>query len=243
MEQYGNMTSDQVVEAQRQPRYSWLKFAALATILVALNITVIFQLGGQTAHARGLTDGRAEKVRRGATIFLSSCSQCHGDDGAGTDQVLGLHDQEFLSSVSDEFLRDVIAGGSPLTDMSLWSREEHRPLTFRQIDDVVAFIRNWEKPEINVGRTWTANGLLADSAAGGEETFIWICAGCHGDDGTVPTGMQDIVINSPIRLRELTEADIREQILSGGEEMPGLANVLSPAEVEGLIVFINTWPQ
>ncbi len=44
-------------------------------------------------------------------------------------------------------------------------------------------------------------------------------------------------------MRPLTEADLRSRIEFGGEEMPGLGSLLSPAEVDGLIKLMATWPQ
>lgn len=127
--------------------------------------------------------------------------------------------------------------------MPAWGQGEGGPMTLQEIDQVVVFFRNWEKPVVEVGRTLTASGLPADSIAGGQETFIWFCAECHGDDGELPAGTKDIVANSPERLLELTEPDIRGQILEGGDEMPGLATLLSPAEVDGLLKLIDSWPR
>jgi len=216
-------------------------FAMLTFVLIALNIAAVFQLSEQGRVERAAASLQEEQVRRGAATFVANCAQCHGDDGEGSEVAPRLNDVEFLSPVSDDFLRHTIAEGRPRTIMPAWGQDEGGPLTYQEIDQVVAFIRNWEEPVVEVGRTLTASGLQADTVAGGQETFVWFCSECHGDDGTVPAGSQDIVANSPERLNQLTEADLRKQILNGGDEMPGLGALLSPAEVEGLIKFIDTW--
>lgn len=223
--------------------YPWTIFAALTFVLVAVNIAGIFQLSERARVEGAAAAARDQQVRRGAGIFSSQCSRCHGGDGKGTDLAPSLNNKALLASVGDDFLRHTIAEGRPRTLMPAWAQDFGGPLTAQEIDQVVAFVRNWEKPAPTVGRTTTVGGLLADSVEGGHETFVWFCSGCHGDDGTVPAGTQDIVANLPERLRPLSEADLRNRIINGGTEMPGVAGLLSPAEVDGLIKFINSWPR
>lgn len=236
-------TENQVAENKGQSRYQWVMFAALVFVLLSLNVAAVFRLSEQARVERDAASLQEKDVRRGAAIYVVNCAQCHGDTGEGTNKAPILNDREFLSTVSDNFLLHTIADGRPRTIMPAWGQDEGGPLTFQEIEQVVVFIRNWEKPVVEVGRTLTASGLPADSVEGGQETFVWFCVECHGDDGTLPSGTQDIVANSPERLNELTEDDIRIQILEGGDEMPGLSSLLSPAEVEGLIKYINTWPR
>jgi mono/diheme cytochrome c family protein len=223
--------------------YPWTTFAALTFVLVAANIAGIFQLSEQARVAKEAAAAHDQQVRQGAGIFSSLCSRCHGGDGQGTDLAPSLNNKAFLASVGDDFLRHTIAEGRPRTIMPAWGQDFGGPLTAQQIDQVVAFVRNWQQPAPTVGRTTTVTGLIADSVEGGHETFVWFCAGCHGDDGTVPVGTQRIVANSPARLRPLSDADLRNRIISGGTEMPGVGSSLSPAEVDGVIKFIDTWPR
>jgi mono/diheme cytochrome c family protein len=230
-------------ENEVSTNYHRLIFVTMVAVLVTLNIALVFQLSEPSRVERDAATLHEEQVRRGSALFVGNCATCHGADGMGTETGPTLNDKAFLSEVSDNFLRNTIANGRPRTAMPAWGQDEGGPLTHQEIDRLVAFVRNWERPVEQVGRTLTASGLPADSVEGGEETFIWFCADCHGDDGKIPTGTQDIIANSPERLREKNEEDARLQILQGGDEMPGLASLLSPTEVEGLIQFINTWPR
>jgi mono/diheme cytochrome c family protein len=56
-----------------------------------------------------------------------------------------LNAQEFLSSVTDQQMRGIIAGGIPGTEMPAWWNEYGGPLTDQQLEAVVAYIRSWEK--------------------------------------------------------------------------------------------------
>jgi cbb3-type cytochrome c oxidase subunit III len=221
--------------------YPWTMFAALTFALVAVNIAGIFQLSEQARVERAAAAAREQVVRRGAAAFASLCARCHGGDGKGSNLAPSLNDKAFLASVSDDFLRHTIAEGRPRTLMPAWGQDYGGPLTAQEIDQVVAFMRNWEKPA--AGRTTTVSGLPADSVEGGRETYALFCEGCHGDDGKVPVGAGRVIANSPERLRRLTEADLRNRILNGGDEMPALGSLLSPAELDGLIKFIYSWPR
>jgi mono/diheme cytochrome c family protein len=237
------MTSEEIVpEIEKRP-YSWVIFGALIFALITLNIAAIFQLSEQTRVEREAAIIHEEKVRRGAAKYVANCARCHNDDGSGSELAPTLNDIAFLSSVSDEFLQHTITEGRPRTIMPAWGQDEGGLLTDQEIEEVVTFIRNWEIPTVEMGRTVTASGLPADSLEGGRESFLWYCAECHGDEGQIPNGVDDIVANSPERLRNRTEAEQREQISFGGAEMPGLGNILSPSELEGLIKLVNSWPR
>jgi mono/diheme cytochrome c family protein len=236
------MTDEELVpEIKRRP-YSWVIFAALIFALITLNIAAVFQLSEQARVEREAAELHEERVRRGAAKFVANCARCHADDGSGTELAPSLNEITFLTSVGDEFLQHTITEGRPRTIMPAWGQDEGGLLTDQEIEEIVTFIRNWENPTVEMGRTFTASGLPADSLEGGRESFLWYCAECHGDEGEIPVGVDDIVANSSERLRNRTEAEQREQILFGGAEMPGLGNILSPAELEGLMKLVNSWP-
>jgi mono/diheme cytochrome c family protein len=237
------MTDEEIVLEKKKRPYSWLIFAALIFALITLNIAAVFQLSEQTRVEREAAELHEEKVRRGAAKYVANCARCHEDDGSGSELAPSLNDIVFLSTVSNEFLQHTITEGRPRTIMPAWGQDEGGSLTDQDIEEVVTFIRNWENPVVEMGRTLTASGLPADSLEGGRESFLWYCAECHGDEGQIPNGVDDIVANSPERLRNRTEAEQREQVLFGGAEMPGLSNLLSPAELEGIMKLINSWPR
>lgn len=87
--------------------------------------------------------------QRGERLYALNCANCHGSDGRGN---LGmgpaLNNQAFLRLSSDGFLWETIAKGRRDTPMfpSLKGLDGVRQLSPQEIDDLVAFIRSWEKP-------------------------------------------------------------------------------------------------
>jgi cbb3-type cytochrome c oxidase subunit III len=84
---------------------------------------------------------------RGAEVYARECAVCHGEAGEGLDESprapLGapsLNNPVFLATASDGFIRHAIANGRRGTVMQPYAGL----LTDQEIDDLVAFIRNWE---------------------------------------------------------------------------------------------------
>jgi cbb3-type cytochrome c oxidase subunit III len=218
-------------------------FATLGFVLLVINLTLVFQLSERGRLAAAAEAARAGQARRGAGLFATNCSMCHGAAGQGTDRAPQLNDPAFLAGVTDDFLRDTIAEGRPRTEMAAWGQDYGGSLTTQQIDQVVAFVRAWEHPVEAAGRTTTLGGLPADSVDGGRETWLYVCSGCHGENGDVPVGAQNIVASAPERLRLQSDLSLRARIENGGAEMPGFESALSAAEVDGLIKYLNSWPR
>ncbi len=87
--------------------------------------------------------GDAEK---GRAHYAGLCAGCHGDDGEGR-TAPALANPGFLSSVSDGFLQATIVRGRPGTAMRSWARGGYGfgELEPEEINDIVTFIRNWDK--------------------------------------------------------------------------------------------------
>jgi cytochrome c oxidase cbb3-type subunit 3 len=78
--------------------------------------------------------------REGAQLFQALCAVCHGEDGEGN-SAPSLNNSKFLQAASDGFVRYSITYGRRGTAMASYGTE----LTSREIDDLVASIRSWEK--------------------------------------------------------------------------------------------------
>lgn len=77
----------------------------------------------------------------GAVLFASTCSVCHGENGAGTEQAPRLNDPDRLEALPDEWYRGVIKNGRPAKGMPTWGTV----LSPQQIDDLVALISAWRE--------------------------------------------------------------------------------------------------
>lgn len=88
----------------------------------------------------------------GAKVFARACAGCHGDGGQGgkyLDKRIGaIADSAFLDLMSDEALRRLAITGRPDLGMPDYASVSGRtvdfkPLTSREITDLVAFLSTW----------------------------------------------------------------------------------------------------
>ena len=68
-----------------------------------------------------------------------------------------LNSQEFLTTVTDDQIHGIIAGGIPGTAMPAWLNDYGGPLTDEQIAALVTYIRSWEKTAPSVPDWRTPN--------------------------------------------------------------------------------------
>ena len=81
---------------------------------------------------------------RGAHLFVSTCSQCHGADGTGssatTTSTGSLVDPTYLALISDQALRSIIVAGQPGQGMPGSDEVAAHPLTDQDVTDIVAWL-------------------------------------------------------------------------------------------------------
>ena len=87
---------------------------------------------------------QAALVSGGQHLWGLNCAECHGVNGQGVDAP-ALNSQQFLTGSTDEQIHGIIAGGVPGTEMPTWWNEYGGPLTDQQIQELVAYVRSWEK--------------------------------------------------------------------------------------------------
>lgn len=94
---------------------------------------------------------------RGATLFASTCSLCHGEDGKGA-SAPALNNIARLKSLNDDWYRQVIANGRPAKGMPTWGTV----LSPNQIEDLVVLMGAWRSGQQILPDTTVAD--LLDSA-------------------------------------------------------------------------------
>jgi cytochrome c oxidase cbb3-type subunit 3/ubiquinol-cytochrome c reductase cytochrome c subunit len=81
---------------------------------------------------------------RGAQLFASSCSQCHGADGSGSlaakPATGSLIDASYLALISDQALRSLIVAGQPDQGMPGSHQVTMHPLTDQDVTDLVSWL-------------------------------------------------------------------------------------------------------
>ncbi|MBI3648386.1 MAG: cytochrome c [Actinobacteria bacterium] len=98
----------------------------------------------KTRRAEALTAQDAALVSAGHQLWSLNCAACHCVNGEGVDAP-ALNSQEFLTGASDQQIHGIVAGGVPGTEMPAWWNEYGGPLTDQQIEDLVAYVRSWQK--------------------------------------------------------------------------------------------------
>ena len=86
---------------------------------------------------------------RGNKLYQNHCAECHGSSGEGINAP-GLSNQEFLSAASNGYMLATITIGRDETRMPDWGyvNEEYPFLPVKDREDIVAFIRTWQRIQI-----------------------------------------------------------------------------------------------
>lgn len=77
----------------------------------------------------------------GASLFATSCAQCHGKDATGGSAPT-LNSKQFLSSTTDEQIKLLISGGVSGTAMPAWGTDYGGTLTSEQVQQIVTYLRS-----------------------------------------------------------------------------------------------------
>ncbi len=132
-------------------------------------------------------------VERGYNLYEANCARCHGPNGLGPDEpdaaakaaagqgYIGprLNAQEKLfAHLSEAYLRNVLlvggryVCGNPTSAMPVWSDQGNPPgpLNYRQIDELIAFLRSTNEHEYEV-RDPSTNEPIIDPATGKVKMF------------------------------------------------------------------------
>jgi cbb3-type cytochrome c oxidase subunit III len=169
----------------------------------------------------------------GAALFAKKCAGCHGESGEGG---IGssLSAASFLAMADDRFLHAVITQGRPGTEMPAW-----RQLSARQIADLLALLRSWQKKEPSVE---LSTGTRRGRAEFGEVLYNRECVKCHGPAGGGDLGTQ---IGNPILLTQESDDFLWRTIAHGkaGTEMKGFLDrardPLAPEDVDHLVAYLR----
>ncbi|MEN8039999.1 MAG: c-type cytochrome [Actinomycetota bacterium] len=177
-----------------------------------------------------------ELAVQGEHLFVDSCAQCHGGEATGA---IGpaLNSEQFLSSVTDRQMHQLISTGVPGTLMSAYSADFSGPFTQQQITSIVVYLRafegeapdfpEWHKP-------------LAQSDLSGEELYAMGCSYCHGVDLEGNIGP---ALGAGSGIVSDDDAFIEQRIRDGQGEMPAFGNVFTDEQILDIIDYIRSEQQ
>lgn len=93
--------------------------------------------------------------QRGAEVYATYCSACHGPDGRGGKKASSIVDQSYLSLVSDQYLRTTVIAGRPELGAPDWRGDvPGRPMSAQEVSDVVAWLSS-QRPS----KSWPQNPM------------------------------------------------------------------------------------
>lgn len=140
-----------------------------------------------------LPDGSVSgDASRGTVLYAEHCSGCHGESlqgGSGTGRTFSrrrdhqvmppaLANPGFLAAASDQLIKRVVLDGRGGAAMPAF---RDRGLAEGDVDDIVAFIRSFERNETtDAGEPAEPGSLMADSPYGFDETIAALRAAIKG---------------------------------------------------------------
>lgn len=79
--------------------------------------------------------------QRGAEVYATFCSACHGPNGRGGTKASSIVDRSYLSLLSDQYLRTTVITGRPELGAPDWRGDvPGRPMSAQEVSDVVAWL-------------------------------------------------------------------------------------------------------
>jgi mono/diheme cytochrome c family protein len=133
----------------------WQTIGTFVLFLLVLAFPLYRATDG-TRRDMALASQNRALMSQGHALWGTNCASCHGTTGEGG-SAPALNSQQFLTSVNDDQIRGIIAGGIPGTPMPSWLNDYGGPLTEEQIAALVTYVRSWEKdaPSVPNWRTPT----------------------------------------------------------------------------------------
>lgn len=183
------------------------------------------EVGAIVRHVRGFANvkplahpaaGRGDPAR-GATLYATHCAACHGakgEGGHGTGVTFSrprdlpilapaLNNPGFLASASDAMIKATLVRGREGTPMGSFLKAG---LSERDIDDVVAYVRGFEKQPLPAGAT-----VLASESA----TIV------RESSGDIPTTLERLKnAVAGVNMRLIRVAPFEEGAVDKGRENP-----------------------
>lgn len=118
--------------------------AMILTVAIATLLTVYWLLEAHRVKVEA-EQIRWEAAEKGKILYQKHCARCHGENGGPQKGIRAINSKNYLKSVDDTILYKIIERGIPRTGMVALGDKEGGPLNPEQINQLVAFIRNWEK--------------------------------------------------------------------------------------------------
>jgi mono/diheme cytochrome c family protein len=213
------------------------KWMVAGLVLMGLFVLAfpLFRLYEPAQRADARTTQEQFLADQGARIFSDNCASCHGIDGTGA-VAPAIGSVEFLFSVDDAQIKQLIDVGVPGTEMVAYSLDYGGPLTSSEITAVTTYLRSLEAAEFSLANWRTP---LENESLTGEQLFVLACSRCHGVDrtGDEEQGIPSLAPGSA----SLENADIfiYSRINEGYKLMPRFGRILTDDQIESIIAYLR----
>ncbi len=146
------LTSERAAKIVRQSGNSrWVAFLAVTLVTIFVIGYYFYELGipGVSGSSRMTKEAAAQQVtdvQRGYKLYQANCARCHGDQGQGGIGPV-LNDQaKLLTHLTEPYLATVLTVGGryvcgDANSLMLPWLEPKGPLNYREIEELIAFIR------------------------------------------------------------------------------------------------------
>jgi ubiquinol-cytochrome c reductase cytochrome c subunit len=203
-------------------------YAVIGGTLVVISVGYGLLAGGPGASASA-GSAADSNIAMGRSLFVASCSSCHGIDAQGTSQAPSLIG---AGAAAVDF--QMSTGRMPAKEVG--AENDRKPVTFSkdQIAAIAGYIQS-----IGGGPTVPSADQVSSAGANtalGSELFSTNCAQCHGFAGA--GGALTYGKTAP-SLVSSTPTQIYEAMLTGPEAMPVFGDgTITPAEKKDIIAYI-----
>jgi ubiquinol-cytochrome c reductase cytochrome c subunit len=212
------------IARRRHPAAGYAAIAGGLVVVGALYGTL--SVGGASASAPAQA---STSISRGAGLFKTSCSSCHGQYAQGTSQAPSL-----IGAGAAAVHFQMSTGRMPAKELSGENERGPTDFTQQQIYDIAEYIASLGGGPPIPGQDEVSTAG-ADTALGAE-LFSANCSQCHGIGGA--GGALTYGKDAP-PLTQSTATQIYEAMLTGPEAMPVFGDgVITPAEKRDIIAFI-----
>lgn len=214
----------------------WYILVGMGAMVVAVVILAVMGINEQDRMESFTRSYDSRRIEEGATIFENNCRRCHGPQGEGTPLGPALNTAELFDGTRlkltgftgtlEDFVSGTVASGRPVPSegtnfperMPTWSEEFGGPLRTDQIENVVAFILNWEEralagaePTEVAGELMMGQDFRVELPQGDPEVGKTLaegglgCAACHilsevGPPWEASDGLPGLAVRADLRI-------------------------------------------
>lgn len=232
-------SSDRKESERAELADSTRRWMAAGVVLLFLFVGVfpVYRIYEPARRAEAREDMNGFLADAGGALYETDCAGCHGDSGrGGIAPALGA--RNFLESVDDEQMRQLISLGVPGTEMVAYSIGYGGPLTSQEIKAIATYLRSLEEDSVT-NPNWRTP--LADSSLSGQDLYTMACARCHGIDRA---GIEDLGPDLSSTAFALEESDewLIDRITNGKDDMPRFGGVLTAEQIISIVAYLRGVP-